>query len=131
MKRGYRRYRGEVELWRGRQWAVTDRRVVSLKGPAPYNYDIPAAKLGQIDAASGWGWLDQVGLKLWCDFDDFAEAFRVACEYHKVTIAPEVVARSIARVRAARQPKTKSRRPKWSEAVAQLTSTNAGNGTVH
>ena len=141
MKRGYQRARGEIELWRGRQWVVTSRRLISYRPAAPYCYDIDAARLAECEGKDGWTWLDQVGLKTWCNFDDFIEVFGIACRVHCRVMDAAALTRSIKRVRFARQDpeygvaprkRTLRLRPNhWSEARAVLTAIGQTSTAVH
>jgi hypothetical protein len=62
--------------WQGRQWAVTDYGLECRDG----TYAIERERL--LEEATTYGGIRQVGMKIWCDVDDFSTAYLVAVAMH-------------------------------------------------
>jgi hypothetical protein len=65
--------------WQGRQWAVTGYGLEKRDG----TYAIAKDRLWNSDFEDNHaGWVRHMGLKIWIDLADFAEALRVARQIH-------------------------------------------------
>lgn len=65
-------------LYRFGAWTVT-RFGIECSGR---EYSISVAML----RSQGQDWLRQMSEKRWCNLRDFADAFHVACDYHKIQV---------------------------------------------
>jgi hypothetical protein len=71
---------GEVELYRNRQWVVSNKGITSITGVnGSYEYWIEKERLKE-------DWLEHMGGKGWVDVEAFIEAYLVACVAHGVKI---------------------------------------------
>jgi len=73
-------------MFENNQWAVTDWGLQSVKPGAPYEYNIGAERLLEMNG-SGRGqfydWPVHMAEKNWIDMAAFSEAFRKALDLHK------------------------------------------------
>lgn len=74
---GYEVLPGEVEIWRGKQWAVTSHVLTSF---GDREYWIDKGRLGE--NLSGHSWLEHLAAKGWVDLEDFIAAYCVALAVH-------------------------------------------------
>jgi hypothetical protein len=84
----YTLLKGERELWRNRQWAVTTRGLTSIPGVnGAYEYFIEKERLTKGANSTEWTWVEHMVLgKIRVIPELFVEAFLVACVEHQVRI---------------------------------------------
>ena len=79
---GYELLPDEVELWRGRQWAVTSNKVTchTRADGGPCGYWIAKDRL--TEEHPHYSWMEHLVGKGWVDLEDFIAAFCVALALH-------------------------------------------------
>jgi hypothetical protein len=113
MTHDYDMVKGEQELWRGRQWAVT---TYCIHGLGDWNYyHIPLDRLRK-ERTKKHSWLDHMAGKRNIDIDDFTQAFLIACVYCGITLKD--IGERIDRAKTTNEDNIKEQRRLKDEALA-------------
>jgi hypothetical protein len=86
------------EIWRGRQWRVTDHSITTIRSRKPYvpEYTIYFGRNMHMAVTT---WPEHMAEKVWVDLEDFISAYAVACAFTGTKI--DDLEAGIARARAA------------------------------